>query len=156
MREINREIVSAVIISKDNKIFMGRSGDQRGQVYSDCWRIPGGGVEEGEDQITALDREMIEETGIDTTKYNKELITDQKFGNCEKCLRTTGEKVLVHMHFFDYKITIGDKDADEIVLKPVDDEFDEIKWFTPDEIKKLKLSPPSIELFEEMGIISGE
>lgn len=153
MREIDREIVSAVIISKDNKIFMGRSGEHRGQVYSDCWRIPGGGVDEGEDNITALKREMLEEAGIDIENHKIELITDDKYGHCEKILRKTNEKVLVHMHFYDYKVTIENQNADEIELKPVDDEFDEIKWFSMEEIKSAKLSPPTIELFQMMGIL---
>lgn len=37
----------------------------KGGVYTDCWHIPGGGIEEGEDKNSALMREVKEETGID-------------------------------------------------------------------------------------------
>lgn len=36
----------------------------RNKVSEDFWCLPGGGVEEGEDIIAALKREIIEETGI--------------------------------------------------------------------------------------------
>lgn len=48
MRKINRIIVAALIFSKDGKLLMGTKDPRRGGVYSDCWHLPGGGVEEGE------------------------------------------------------------------------------------------------------------
>lgn len=153
LRKINREIVSAVIFSKDNKIFMGWIEPSRGAVYPDCWHIPGGGVQKNEDLIAALKREIIEEVGIDISKYPIKLIDNTLFGVSEKTLRQTGEKVLCHMHYNDYKIVIDDKNADEIELKMEDDEFDKVKWFDILEIPKVKLTPPSIDLFKKMGIL---
>lgn len=41
MREIERQIVSALIFSKDGKLFQGMKDPNKGGVYSDCWHIPG-------------------------------------------------------------------------------------------------------------------
>ena len=152
LREINREIVSAVIKSKDNKILMGLKSEKTGQVYSGCWAIPGGGIEEGENHISALIREVDEETRIDISKYKIELVDGAKNGISEKTLKDTGERVLCHMHFMDYRVTIDDKNADEIEVN-TDREFEESRWFSFEELNQVKLTPPSKELFKKMGFI---
>ena len=55
MNEICRDIVSALIWSKDEKLFLGRKHPEKGGVYADCWHIPGGGIDEGEDKETTAD-----------------------------------------------------------------------------------------------------
>lgn len=152
MREINREIVSAVILSRDNKIFLGKKSEKTGQVYGGCWAIPGGGIDLGEDNVTALKREIMEETTIDTTDAKIELVDDKKTGTSEKILKDTGEKVLCHMRFHDYKVSLT-KNAEEIETN-TDREFEESSWFTLEEIKTLKLTPPSTELFKMMGYLN--
>lgn len=151
MREINREIVSAVIISRDNKIFLGKKSEKTGQVYGGCWAIPGGGIDPGEDNLTALKREIMEETTIDASDAKIELVDDKKTGTSEKILKDTGEKVLCHMRFHDYKITLNNN-SNEIKTN-TDREFEKSGWFTIEEIKTLKLTPPSEELFKMMGLI---
>jgi len=42
MRTINRDIVSAVILSKDFKILLGKKDPSKGGVYASSWHIPGG------------------------------------------------------------------------------------------------------------------
>jgi 8-oxo-dGTP pyrophosphatase MutT (NUDIX family) len=54
MRAIHRDIVSALIFAKDGKLLMGKKESDGGGVYADCWHIPGGGIDEGEDQIKAF------------------------------------------------------------------------------------------------------
>jgi 8-oxo-dGTP pyrophosphatase MutT (NUDIX family) len=152
MRKIKRDIVSALIFSKDEKLFMGRKDKNKGGVYSDCWHIPGGGVDKGEDFLTALLREVIEETGMDISPYKIELIDDKKSGVSEKILKNTGEKVLCEMKFSVYKVSINDKNADEIKIK-LDDDLVEFNWFSGAELKKIRLTPPSVELFTELGFL---
>lgn len=43
----------------DNKVLMVND------IRSDLWELPGGGMEEGEDEIQTLAREIKEETGLD-------------------------------------------------------------------------------------------
>jgi ADP-ribose pyrophosphatase YjhB (NUDIX family) len=56
MRKIKREIVSALIFSGGGKIFLGKKDMKTGGVYCDCWHIPGGGIEDGENKRDALIR----------------------------------------------------------------------------------------------------
>jgi len=152
MRTINREIVSALIFSKDGKLFQGMKAEGKGGVYSDCWHIPGGGVDEGEDKITALIREIKEETGIDISLYKIELVDNFGKGESEKNLKDTEEKVLCKMNFYVYKIAIDDKYASEIKVE-LNDDLVKYKWFDLIDLKNIKLTPPSVELFKRLGYI---
>lgn len=87
MRKIKRDIVAALIFSKDNKLFQGMKDPEHGGVYSDCWHIPGGGIDEGEDKEKALIREIKEETGIDISNYIIELIDDKGMGESIKKIK---------------------------------------------------------------------
>ncbi len=91
MKTINRDIVSALIYSLDNKILMGKKDPNKGGVYIDCWHIPGGGLDENEDMVEALKREIFEETGI--IIKDAKLIDDIGKGVSEKILEDTKEKV---------------------------------------------------------------
>lgn len=54
-----REAVRAVVSDSDGKIALLHAG-----LY-DCHKLPGGGIEEGEDLPTALERELLEEIGCE-------------------------------------------------------------------------------------------
>jgi 8-oxo-dGTP pyrophosphatase MutT (NUDIX family) len=154
MRTINREIVSAHIYSSDGKLLMTRnSNPESGVVYGDCWKIPGGGVDDGETHTETVIREVAEETGIDISTYELILVSDNMTGESEKILRETGEKVLVKMNFYVYKVVL-DKPANQIEVTLDPHEFDEYKWIEISELKNLKLSPPSVELFTKLGLLS--
>ncbi len=104
MRSINRDIVAALIFSKDGKLFQGMKNPNDKGVYSDCWHIPGGGINNSEDKITALIREIKEETGIVISPEKIELVDDHGYGESEKTLKENGERVLCKMKFSVYKI----------------------------------------------------
>ena len=61
--------VGIILLNKQNKIFVGKRKDNPG----DKWQMPQGGVDEGEDYITAMKRELKEETGIENIKIIKEI-----------------------------------------------------------------------------------
>ena len=61
--------VGIIVLNKQNKIFVGKRKDNSG----DKWQMPQGGVDEGEDFITAMQRELLEETGIKNIEIIKEI-----------------------------------------------------------------------------------
>jgi 8-oxo-dGTP pyrophosphatase MutT (NUDIX family) len=124
----------------------------KGGVYVDCWHIPGGGIDEGEDKMTALKREILEETGININPYPIELVDDKGRGQSEKILKTTGEKVLCDMIFNVYKIVINDKDANQINVS-LNDDLVKYTWTDPKDLGVLKLTPPSVDLFDRLGYL---
>jgi len=61
--------VGIIVLNKQNKIFVGKRKDNPG----DKWQMPQGGVDEGENYITAMKRELFEETSIQNIKIIKEI-----------------------------------------------------------------------------------
>jgi len=151
MKEIQRNIVSALIFSKDGKLFQGMKDEGKGGVYCDCWHIPGGGVDGGERKEEALKREIKEETGIDISNYKVVLIDDTGTGVSGKIL-PSGEEVLRKMKFYIYRVDIDDKNSDEISIS-LNDDLVEYRWTSLDELANIKLTPPSIELFKKLGYL---
>jgi len=150
MREINRKIASAIIFSKDGKVLMGLKDPKKGGVYSDCWHIPGGGIDEHESILEALDREVKEEVGIDISDADVKQIPEKGSGTSERRLES-GERVIAHMEFNRFEVRL-DKNADEIKLS-LDDDLVETKWFTPTELRDVKQIPGGKEFFQKMGYI---
>lgn len=154
MRTIEREIVSAHVYSSDGKLLLARNTHPAaGVVYGDCWKIPGGGVEQEETRLQTLVREVLEETGIDISSLKAELVEDSMTGEAEKTLRETGERVLAKMKFFTYKVTL-DKPANQVTITLDPHEFTEYRWVELSELNSLKLSPPSVELFTKIGFLT--
>ena len=149
MRTIHRDIVSALIFSKDGKLLLGVKDSASGGVYSDCWHIPGGGIDEGEDQISALRREVLEEVGIDITHATVSLADNQGTGEAEKTLKDTGETVLCRMKFNVYRVNL-DADAADLPVAPTD-ELVKVVWAGPKDLGDYKLTPPSVALFNRLG-----
>ncbi|HSW80349.1 MAG TPA: NUDIX hydrolase [Candidatus Saccharimonadales bacterium] len=148
MRTIYRTIVSAIIISKDGKILLGKKDPKR-QIYDlDCWHIPGGGVDDGETLEEGLRREMLEEVGIDINDCSVKLVDDKGKGEAEKILNS-GEKVLAKMKFNVFRVDI-DKNASDVKTSLNDDLID-IKWVEIKDLPKYKQTPPSVELFKRIN-----
>lgn len=64
-----RNGVGIIVLNKKNEVFVGKRRDNP----IDKWQMPQGGVDNGEDYITAMKRELIEETNITSIKIIKEL-----------------------------------------------------------------------------------
>ena len=150
MREIERTIVSGLIFSNDGKLLMGLKDPTKGGVYSDCWHIPGGGVDEGESLENALRREVQEETGIDISKARVIPVVLVGSGSAEKTLKETGEVVLCHMKFNRFEIYL-DQNADEVQLH-LGDDLVETRWFSKEELGSVKQIPGGKEFFQLMDI----
>ena len=149
MRTIHRDIVGGFIFSKDGKFLLGKN--RSGGVYEGSFVVPGGGVDEGETQLEALKREMLEETGID---INNSKITklNEASGEHEKTLRETGERVIVKMDFYNFKIELPE--ATEDIVISADDDWHEPKWFKLEDLNDITISPPTRQTLIEIGMIA--
>ena len=61
--------VGAIILNNENKVFVGKRKDNP----NDKWQMPQGGIDQGEDSVTAVKREIFEETNIKNIKILKEI-----------------------------------------------------------------------------------
>ncbi len=61
--------VGIILLNKENKVFVGKRKDNP----IDKWQMPQGGVDTNEDFLTAMKRELKEETSVQSIKILKEL-----------------------------------------------------------------------------------
>ncbi|MDC0937962.1 RNA pyrophosphohydrolase [Pelagibacteraceae bacterium] len=61
--------VGVILLNNKNQVFVGKRKDNPG----DKWQMPQGGVDKGEDFITAMRRELHEETSIKNIEIIKEI-----------------------------------------------------------------------------------
>ena len=64
-----RRGVGIILLNNENQVFVGKRKDNPG----DKWQMPQGGVEDGEDFVAAMRRELYEETNIKNIKILKEI-----------------------------------------------------------------------------------
>ena len=64
-----RKGVGIILLNKNNYVFVGKRKDNPGNK----WQMPQGGVDKGEDYITAMKRELLEETSIQNIEIIKEI-----------------------------------------------------------------------------------
>ncbi len=118
--------VGAIVINKDNKIFFGKRKDQP----NNKWQMPQGGVNDGEDIMTAMRRELEEETSIKSFKILKEIDewTEYELPNYLLGKIWRGKYRGQKQKWFILKFTGND---DEINLNTNHPEFIEWKWIEP-------------------------
>lgn len=151
MRIIHRRIVGSLLISKDNHLLLGYKDPKWGGRYSDCWVLPGGGVDEGESDIEALYREIKEEVGLDIAPYESTLIDDSLTGENETIHNVTGEPVLFKMQFLDY-VTKIPKNAKNTPVTAKDD-LAKVEWIPFESLSEYTLSPSTKDLLMKHGFI---
>ena len=61
--------VGIVLLNSDNKVFVGKRIDNP----VNFWQLPQGGVDKNEDLLCAANRELKEETGVESVKLIKEI-----------------------------------------------------------------------------------
>ncbi len=148
MREFDREIVGAFIVSSDEKVLLGYSGTFEGKYV-----VPGGGIEPGESNLEAVNREIFEETGINIAEFEVVELPDRDYcnGTSEKTQRDTGERVLVHMKFTDFLVRIPKLSGEiEVILN---DDFTKAIWMGTSELAINKFSTSIASRLKELGYL---
>ena len=118
--------VGIIILNKKNEVFVGKRKDNP----TDKWQMPQGGVNNGEDFITAMKRELFEETSIKNFKIIKEVENMYEYELPENLVgiiwkgKFRGQK----QKWFINRFLGQDK---EINLKTKHPEFIEWKWIKP-------------------------
>ena len=63
-----RRGVGAVLLNDEGLVWVGRRIDRRKQDLDEYWQLPQGGIDFGEEPLTAVLREIDEETGVDNVE----------------------------------------------------------------------------------------
>ena len=139
-----RSGVGIVVLNKENKVFVAKRIDNP----KNFWQMPQGGVDEGEDFLTAAYRELEEETSIKNVKLIKEIdgtmtyeLPDHLLGIIWKG-RYKGQK----QKWFLMRYLGDDKDINIKTKKP---EFLEWKWIDLDMITDVAVDFKS-HVYEEI------
>jgi nucleoside triphosphatase len=144
MEKITRVIVCPIISNKKGEYLLCKMAKDRG-VFPGQWALPGGGIEKGEDMISALKREMAEELG-EKLKISK--ITPWTFrDDLREKLFADGSKKCVYMIYCLFDCI---SENSEIILN---DEFDEFVWVNPKDIGSYDLNAATKTTFMQKGIL---
>jgi 8-oxo-dGTP diphosphatase len=127
--------VKAVITNDQGDIlFLQRDGKARADGKSN-WDLPGGLVEDGEDDVAALGREVAEELGA-------KAVVGEKLGEWTFFRPFDGQTVTVS----NYAVELGTSNVDQLTLS---DEHTAAKYVGRTALQDLEVKDPSI--FEALG-----
>ena len=126
-----RNGVGVIVLNNENKVFVGKRKDNP----VDKWQMPQGGVDIGESYLSAMKRELYEETSIKSIEILKEI---NGFFEYELPKNLVG--IIWKGKFRGQKqkwfITRFIGNENEINLQTRNPEFIEWKWIIPDELPK--------------------
>ena len=126
-----RNGVGVIVLNNENKVFVGKRKDNP----VDSWQMPQGGVDIGESYLSAMKRELYEETSIKSIEILKEI---NGFFEYELPKNLVG--IIWKGKFRGQKqkwfITRFIGNENEINLQTKNPEFIEWKWIIPDELPK--------------------
>ena len=126
-----RNGVGVIVLNNENKVFVGKRKDNP----VDRWQMPQGGVDRGESYLSAMKRELYEETSIKSIEILKEI---NGFFEYELPKNLVG--IIWKGKFRGQKqkwfITRFIGNENEINLQTENQEFIEWKWIIPDELPR--------------------
>ena len=126
-----RNGVGVIVLNNENKVFVGKRKDNP----VDRWQMPQGGVDIGESYLSAMKRELYEETSIKSIEILKEINGFFEYELPKNLVgiiwkgRFRGQKQKWFITRF-----IGNEN--EINLLTKNPEFIEWKWIIPDDLPK--------------------
>ena len=124
--------VGIIVLNNKNQVFVGKRKDNPGNK----WQMPQGGIDKGEDFISAMKRELMEETSIKNIKILKELEHLYQYDLPKNLVgiiwkgKFRGQKQKWFITRFLGKDT-------EINLKTKHPEFIEWKWIEPEKLPEV-------------------
>ncbi len=130
-------ICAVAVIEKNGKILMGNKARDIGP-YPNTWRLPGGGVEEGESLEDAAKREIKEETNLDVESVEKIGVDEDDEPD------KNGE--MTHYVFNMFKVKPSGKHA-------ISKELPSLRWIDKKQLANISLARPSIKVFKELGYL---
>ena len=124
-----RQGVGVIILNNQNKIFVGKRKDNP----VDKWQMPQGGIDRGENHLTAMKRELYEETSIKSIEVIKELEGYYEYMLPKNLVGVIwkGKFKGQRQKWFVTKFVGNEK---EINLNTKNPEFIEWKWIIADEL----------------------
>ena len=126
-----RNGVGVIVLNNENKVFVGKRKDNP----VDRWQMPQGGIDKGESYLSAMKRELYEETSIKSIEILKEI---NGFFEYELPKNLVG--IIWKGKFRGQKqkwfITRFIGNENEINLQTENQEFIEWKWIMPDELPR--------------------
>lgn len=125
------KVVAAILVNSDKRFMMAKK--KMGTANAGLWEFPGGKVEEGESELTALHRELIEEMGIETDISLMFPFLDYTFLEKERS---------IHFYFFLVPLPM------EQELKLTD--HDEIIWTDSYNTNAYEIAPGDVEAINEL------
>ncbi len=126
-----RDGVGVIVLNNQNKVFVGKRKDNP----VNKWQMPQGGVDNSENYLSAMRRELQEETSIKSIKILKEIDGFFEYELPEELIgiiwkgKFRGQRQKWFITRF-----IGNEN--EINLQTKNPEFIEWKWIIPDELPK--------------------
>ena len=145
--------VGIIVLNNNNQVFVGKRKDNP----INKWQMPQGGVDKGEDFITAMKRELLEETNIKNIKILKELERMYQYELPKNLVgiiwkgKFRGQKQKWFITRF-----IGQDN--EINLKTKHPEFIEWKWIDPEKLPEVIVDFKRglyVELLKEINLFIG-
>jgi len=138
-----KKVSAGGVVVHDGKILVV---SQQGR----SWSLPKGGVEEGEDFLSAAKREIFEETGVSNLKFIKQLPSYTRFRGGLDDKDDTSVLKTIHMYLFT---------TPEEKLSPRDQANPEARWVDKDKVCDILTFTKDKEFFQkimfELGNLDG-